>query len=66
MVQWLRLHASTARVADLTPGGGTKIPHASQYWTQKKKQMTVISPPRVSELGEHLPGRILSYQAYFF
>ena len=28
MVQWLRLHASTAGAVGLTPGWGTKIPHA--------------------------------------
>ena len=29
-VQWLRLHASTARGAGLIPGQGTKILHAMQ------------------------------------
>ena len=28
VVQWLRLHASTAGAVGLTPGWGTKIPHA--------------------------------------
>ena len=29
-VQWLRLHASTARGMGLIPDPGTKIPHAMQ------------------------------------
>ena len=28
MIQWLRLHASTARGTGVIPGQGTKIPHA--------------------------------------
>ena len=28
VAQWLRLHASTAGAVGLTPGWGTKIPHA--------------------------------------
>ena len=34
-VQWLRLHASNAGDTGLTPGQGTKIPHAT--WCGKKK-----------------------------
>ena len=35
MVQQLRLHASTAEVAGLIPGRGTKIPHAT--WLGQKE-----------------------------
>ena len=28
VIQWLRLHASTARGTGVIPGQGTKIPHA--------------------------------------
>ena len=35
VVQWLRLHASTAGGTGLTPGRGTKIPHA--MWRSQKK-----------------------------
>ena len=36
MVQWLRLHASTAGEVDSTPGWGTKILHAA--WCSEKKK----------------------------
>ena len=36
-VQWLRLHASTAGAAGLTPGPGTRTLHAGQH-SQKKKE----------------------------
>ena len=35
VVQWLRLHASRARGVGLTPGWGTKIPHAT--WPKNLK-----------------------------
>ena len=35
-VQWLRLHASTARSLGLIPGQGTKISHAK--WQEQKKK----------------------------
>ena len=41
VVQWLRLHASTARDVGSIPGWGTKIPHAmwcSQKVKKKKKK----------------------------
>ena len=37
VVQWLRLHASTAGGAVLIPGWGTKTPHAAWHG-QKKPQ----------------------------
>ena len=37
-VQWLRLHASTARGTGSIPGRGTKIPHAMQCSQQLKKK----------------------------
>ena len=36
VVQWLRLHASTAGAMGLIPGQGTKIPHAAEH-SQKIK-----------------------------
>ena len=39
VVQWLGHHASTAGGADLTPGQGTKIPHAMQCGQKKKKKI---------------------------
>ena len=41
VVQWLRLHASTAEGLGSIPGQGTKIPHAVWYG-QKKKKMKVV------------------------
>ena len=38
LVQWLRLHASTARGVGLMPGQGTKILHAMQPKKPPKKQ----------------------------
>ena len=40
MVQWLRLHASTAEGLGSSPGQVTKIPHA--IWYGKKKKMKVV------------------------
>ena len=37
VVQWLRLHASTAEGLGSIPGQGTKIPHA--VWYGQKKNM---------------------------
>ena len=37
MVQWLRLHASTAGGKDLIPGRGTKNLHATQPKTKQNK-----------------------------
>ena len=38
VVQWLRLHASNAGGAGSLPGWGTKIPHAPQHGSAKKKR----------------------------
>ena len=38
VVQWLRLHAFTARNTSSVPGWGIKIPHAS--WPKTNKQTT--------------------------
>ena len=34
---WLRFHASTAEGMGLTPGQGTKIPHATQHGQKNEK-----------------------------
>ena len=39
MVQWLRLHVSTAVGIGSIPGWGTKIPHA--IWPKKRKEKRV-------------------------
>ena len=36
-VQWLRLHASTARDTGSVPGRGTKMPHQKNKTEQNKK-----------------------------
>ena len=41
MVQWLRLHASTAGEVDSTPGWGTKILHAAWCSGKKKKKISM-------------------------
>ena len=38
VVQWLRLHASTAGGGGSIPGQGTKIPHALGHGQKKKKK----------------------------
>ena len=38
VVQWLRLHASTAGGVGSTPGQGTKILHTVQHGQKKKKE----------------------------
>ena len=38
VVQWLRLHASTAGDMGLIPGRGTKIPHAAGHSHKRKKK----------------------------
>ena len=38
LVQWLRLHASTAEDVDSIPGQGTKIPICHVVWPKKKKK----------------------------
>jgi len=38
-IQWLRLYASSAGDVGLTPGQGTKIPHAAQC-SQTKQNRT--------------------------
>ena len=43
-VQWLRLHASTARGMGLIPGQGAKIPHTMWHGQLKKKKVQL---PRV-------------------
>ena len=45
VVQWLRLHASTAVGAGLIPGRGTKIPHTvwcGQKIKLKKKKFILV------------------------
>ena len=37
VVQWLGFHASTAGGAGSVPGGGTKMPHATQCSQEIKK-----------------------------
>ena len=54
VVQWLRLHASTAVGAGSIPGQGTKIPHATQHGQTKKekekeKRYIGLLSPRTSE-----------------
>ena len=48
MVQWLRIHVSSAEGAGSIPGWGTKIPHASRCWKKNKplknNWYTYISP----------------------
>ena len=41
MVQWLRLHASTAEGTGLIPGQGTKILYSLSCGQKKKKKMNV-------------------------
>ena len=36
-VQWLRIHASSAKDVGSNPGQGTKISHVS--WSEKKEKM---------------------------
>ena len=43
VVQWLRLHASTAGGTGSIPGGATKIPHA---WRCGKKKKTKKEPTK--------------------
>ena len=50
VVQWWRLHTSTAGGIGSVPGWGTKIPHAMQP-SQKKKEYTKI------KLKKHLNDR---------
>ena len=44
MVQWLRLHASTARGTGLTPGQGSNISHATQCSNEKDSLFHVSLP----------------------
>ena len=39
VVQWLRLHTSTAGDMGLIPGWGTKVPHALRGVAKKKKKI---------------------------
>ena len=41
MVQWLRLHASSAGDMSSMPGWGTKIPHAT--WPGQKKKILLMN-----------------------
>ena len=43
MVQWLRLHASTAGGMGSIPGQGTKIPHALRHGQKKKKKRQFVT-----------------------
>ena len=49
-VQWLRLHASTARGTGSTPGWGTKIQHASWYGKKKKKKKALTIKEKIGNL----------------
>ena len=48
VVQWVRLHASSAGGAGLIPGWGPKIPHTAQYGQKEKNKMDVIKDQAVS------------------
>ena len=39
VVEWLKLHASTAGGSGSIPGQGTKIPYAAQHNQKKKKKV---------------------------
>ena len=41
VVQWLRIHTSSARGAGLIPGHGTKIPHVILHGQNKSNNQTV-------------------------
>ena len=43
VVQWLRLHASTAKNVGSIPSQGTKIPHATHCGQNKRKSLFVDS-----------------------
>ena len=43
VVQWLRLHVSTAGGVDSIPSLGTKIPHATQHGQKKKKSIDLFN-----------------------
>ena len=59
VVQWLRLHASTAGGAGSIPGWGTKIPHALWYG-KKKKKVTVI----IEKVNENIYMRVKKIYMY--
>ena len=54
-VQWLRLHASTARGMGSITGWGTMIPHAAQC--SQKRRRYHISGGRLFKKKEHLAKR---------
>ena len=54
VVQWLRLHTSTAGDAGSIPGQEAKIPHAAHEAKRKKKQVTLweVNEELANEKGE--------------
>ena len=50
-VQWLRLHACTARGTGLIPGRGAKILHAVQCSPKKKKKIIQELFRKVEKVG---------------
>ena len=48
VVQWLGLHASTARDTSLNPGQGTKTPRVTQH-SKKKRHPNVSSEEQASK-----------------
>ena len=49
MVEWLRLHASTAKSMSLIPGWGTKILHATQHDQEKQTNKQDLCSNRKSD-----------------
>ena len=61
VVQWLRLHASTAGGVGSIPGQGTKILHTVQHGQKKKKKgMVVLSVFKGCSVAGSFPGMTYS------
>ena len=56
MIQWVRLHASTAGGVGLIPGRGTEIPHPAQCGQKKKKKNPSNNPFAVTPHSCSAPG----------
>ena len=54
MVEWLGLHAFTAKGPGLISGRGTKIPKATQVRLEKKKTQTSEREKESHKVGEDL------------
>ena len=54
MVQWLGLHASTAKGASLVPGWGTKILNATRpkKKKKKKKKINIMFGQKLTGMGQ--------------